>query len=363
MSERSRTPAVTNAVAVLSLLAQWRRPLTVTAVARELDLPRTSVDRICETLSAERLLSRGSDGTFWLGPQVASLGAVSRAARPRSLRLGVLVPDLGNAYYGTFITAVETDAQAAGDEVTVHDARDDVQRQRRQWQVLLDEDVDVILVDSVATHGFDDLVRTSSEQGVPVIAIGTRIAGVDVSVTSDNTQAGLLAGLELAQHLPPGSRLAIVDGLQKNANAERIAGFLDALSDYPDHHVVGRYRGRIEDEKSGRDAVEQLLAEHGSLDGIFAVCDPLALGVADHVAGRPHRTAVASVDGRSRAVEEILAGNAFLATIAQDPAKLGTTAMACAREVCEGFWPQQRVISLPVRLITRSDAERYEAWG
>ncbi|KQQ06052.1 MULTISPECIES: substrate-binding domain-containing protein [unclassified Rathayibacter] len=354
---------MTNAVAVLSLLGEWRKPATVTAIARELDLPRTSVDRICETLSAERLLSRGVDGTFWLGPQVAVFGAVSRGARPRSLRLGVLVPDLGNAYYGTFITAVEADARAAGDEVTVHDARDDIERQRRQWQELLDDDVDVILVDSVATHGFDDLVRASSEQGVPVIAIGTRIAGVDVSVTSDNTQAGLLAGLELAQHLPPGSRLAIVDGLQKNANAERIAGFLDALSDYPEHHVVARYRGRVEDEESGRDAVERLLAEHGPLDGVFAVCDPLALGVADHVRRLPHRTAIASVDGRSRAVEQILAGGALLATVAQDPAKLGTTALASARDVCEGFWPHQRVISLPVHLVTRADAERYEAWG
>ncbi|WP_146082433.1 MULTISPECIES: substrate-binding domain-containing protein [unclassified Rathayibacter] len=354
---------MTNAVAVLTLLGEGRRPLTVTAIARELDLPRTSVDRICETLSVERLLSRGTDGTFWLGPRVATSGAVSRGARPRSLRLGVLVPDLGNAYYGTFITAVEADAQAAGDEVLVHDARDDVDEQRRQWQVLLDDDVDVILVDSVATHGFDDLVRASSEQGVPVIAIGTRIAGVDVSVTSDNTQAGVLAGLELAQHLPPGARIAIVDGLQKNANAERIAGFLDALSDHPDLHVVGRQRGRVEDEESGRDAVERLLAEHGPLDGVFAVCDPLALGVADRVAGRPQRTSIVSVDGRSRAVQEILAGGAFLATVAQDPAKLGTTAMASARDVCEGFWPHQRVVSLPVQLITRSDAARYEAWG
>ncbi|MBF4615929.1 substrate-binding domain-containing protein [Curtobacterium sp. VKM Ac-1376] len=363
MGERVKAPAVAHAVAVLSLIAERARPMTVTTVARELELPRTSVDRACEALRVERLLTRGTDGTYWLGPEVAALGATARATRPRALTFGVLVPDQDNAYYSAFLTAAGFDVAATGDRLVVRSAGGSVRRQRAQWVELLDAGADVVLVDSVATHGFEDLVDGSRDRGVPVVAIGTRIGGVDVSVTSDNVEAGVLAGLQLARALPPGARIAVVDGLQKNANAERIAGFLDVLGDFPDLHFVARARGRVEDEESGRAVIRDLTAEHGDLDGVFAVCDPLALGVHAELVGRPHRTLVTSVDGRSRAVQEIMADDSFVATVAQDPAGLARSALVAARDLSEGHWSRQRVVTLPVRVVSRADAERYESWG
>ena len=130
-------------------------------------------------------------------------------------------------------------------------------------------------------HRIGDFPGASSPQAVDLDGDGD----VDVAVVSDNTQAGLLAGLALARRLPAGSRVAIADGLRKNANADRVAGFLDALRDHPALELVAHERGPRDDAASGRAVAERLLAADPDIDGVFAVCDPIALGVTEYLTG------------------------------------------------------------------------------
>lgn len=65
---KRRVPAVIRAVAILDLLAQAPEPKGVSQIARELELPKSSVHGICETLRDLALLR--SDGTRYdLGPR------------------------------------------------------------------------------------------------------------------------------------------------------------------------------------------------------------------------------------------------------------------------------------------------------
>ncbi len=363
MASRSRVPAVTRSAEVLRLLAGIHRPLTVTAIAQETGLPRTSVQGICETLAREQMLARGVDGSYWLGPRVAALGGISRLSERHALRFGVLVPNLENAYYAALLRAAEETARATGSELFIRAADDDSARQREQWQLLLDDLVDVILIDGVDTHGFDDLVVRSRQAGVPVVAMGTRIDDVDAAVTSDNTQAGRLAGHELAERVRPGSKVAIVDGLRKNANADRVAGFRDALRDHPEVTVVAHEYGLHDDVASGRAAARRVLSAHPEVAGIFAVCDPIALGVAAHLTGRDRWLPITAVDGRASAVEQIRAGLPIVATAAQDPVRLIRAAMDLGRELHDDKRPPQRVLLMPVRLISAANAAGYQPWG
>lgn len=363
LTERTRTPAVTRAVVVLSLLARSGPPLSATVIAKQIGAPRTSVQRICDALAEDRMLERGSDGTYWLGPQVAALGASARLSAHHALRYGLLIPDIENAYYDALLEAAHHDVQATGGELIVRHSDSDTDRQRRQWQELLDARVDVILIDAVHTYGFDDLVVRTRSRGVPVVAVGTRIDEVDVAVISDNTQAGLLAGLELARRVAPRGKVAIVDGLSKNANAERVVGFLDALRDADGLRLVAHQRGRRDDVASGREVAAELLAAHPNLAGVFTVCDPLALGVAAELTALGRSLPIVSVDGRALAVEQISGGGPIRATAVQDPARLVRTALECARQLHDGSRPQQRVVSLPVQLITDANAGGHQPWG
>jgi DNA-binding IclR family transcriptional regulator len=72
--ERSPAPAVTRAAAVRDLLAATGGPLGVSAIARALELPKSSVANLCAALADTGLVQSTGVG-FALGPRLAQLGA------------------------------------------------------------------------------------------------------------------------------------------------------------------------------------------------------------------------------------------------------------------------------------------------
>jgi len=73
-SESSPVPAVARAGAILNALAEaGGRPLTVSDLARQLGLPKSSTANLCLALEGERLLARADSG-FQLGRRLVELG-------------------------------------------------------------------------------------------------------------------------------------------------------------------------------------------------------------------------------------------------------------------------------------------------
>jgi DNA-binding IclR family transcriptional regulator len=72
--DRPLVPAVTRAVAILDLLSTDREPLGVTAIARRLGLPKSSVANICGALTDGGLLRPNGTG-YSLGQRVVQLSA------------------------------------------------------------------------------------------------------------------------------------------------------------------------------------------------------------------------------------------------------------------------------------------------
>jgi DNA-binding IclR family transcriptional regulator len=70
----SLVPAVTRAAAILDVLAEAEgRPLSVSEIARALELPKSSTANLCATLEAAGLISRNGQG-FGLGRKLVELG-------------------------------------------------------------------------------------------------------------------------------------------------------------------------------------------------------------------------------------------------------------------------------------------------
>jgi IclR family transcriptional regulator, blcABC operon repressor len=63
-------PAVSRAHAVLDMVSACEPPLTVSEIARRLDLPKSTVHGLCATLVNLGLLSRRTDNGFNIGPHV-----------------------------------------------------------------------------------------------------------------------------------------------------------------------------------------------------------------------------------------------------------------------------------------------------
>jgi DNA-binding IclR family transcriptional regulator len=66
-------PAVTRAMALLDLLAEQRQALSLTELASRLQLPKSSVHGLCNTLATRGYLRRFDDGSFFIGPGVMGL--------------------------------------------------------------------------------------------------------------------------------------------------------------------------------------------------------------------------------------------------------------------------------------------------
>lgn len=66
-------PAVVRAVAVMDLLARQREPVSMAHVAQALDLPKSSVHGLCNTLLSFGYLRRTDNGALQIGPGVMSL--------------------------------------------------------------------------------------------------------------------------------------------------------------------------------------------------------------------------------------------------------------------------------------------------
>lgn len=363
MPSSTRAPAVSHAAAILTVVSRAQHPLTVSGIVEATGLPRSSVQRICEALALHRMLKRGADGSYWLGAHVAELAASARLSNRYALRFGVLIASRENAYYTAMLRAADSHVGVVGGELLVRDASEDLAKQRAQWRDLLEDEVDVILIDAVAANGLDDLMTQSRDARIPVVAIGTRIDDADAAVTSDNTQAGVLAGHELAAHFPAGGRVAIIDGLRKNANADRIAGFVDALRDYPELQIVAQVPGNNDNAEAGRKAARELLTTDPDIDGLFTVCDPLAFGVSAQLTRMAKKIPIVGVDGRAQAVNQIIGDGLIIATVAQDPGQIIRVALDIARELHDGTRPAERTVRLPVRLINRENASGYLPWG
>lgn len=363
INDASRVPAVSRATAILNFLAAVRSPQSVSAIARETGYPKTSSHGICNTLVELRLLFRGVDGTYWLGARVAEFGARARLGFQHTLQIGLLIPTRDNAYYTAPLPQTTDDARAAGGEILIRDARSDPNTQRTQWFEMLNLGVDALLVDAVDSNVFDDLLSLTSAAGIPVIAIGSRINGVSASVTSDNVQAGIVAGHYLAGQLAPGARIAIVDGLHKNANADRVTGFREAIREYPELEIVDHINAADDDTPNGNAATRALMARTPGISGIFAVCDPIAFGVGEQLSETNQHIPIVSVDGREEAVDQITGSGPIIATAAQDPLRIFHLAIGIAVELATGHRPLQAAALVPVKLITRTNAARYIPWG
>jgi DNA-binding IclR family transcriptional regulator len=93
----SLVPAVSRAVMLLERLARQRRPMSASLLAAELDLPRSSVHGLCNTLLHHGLLRRQGDGGFVIGSGVMHLAQAFVANTNVAQEFGEMWRDIGQS--------------------------------------------------------------------------------------------------------------------------------------------------------------------------------------------------------------------------------------------------------------------------
>lgn len=99
-------PSVARALAVMDLLARERTPLSMASVATALELPKSSVHGLCNTLLSFGYLRRADNGAFQIGPGVMNLAGAFVASTNVASEFDALWRDAASAPDETLILSV-----------------------------------------------------------------------------------------------------------------------------------------------------------------------------------------------------------------------------------------------------------------
>ncbi|WP_170297162.1 substrate-binding domain-containing protein [Georgenia thermotolerans] len=357
---RPKAPALVRAARLLDVVAAQRAPVTLADLTRRLALPKSSVLNICNTLVAQRMLLRGHDGSFRLGPRIIELGAVVNGTERPVRLIGLTVQGAG-PFFEAEVSAATEEAMNVGASIDAAHASHDPRVQERQIREFADAGAELIVVDPVDSQSLAGAAEYARTRGATLVAINGAAGGFDAAVTTDNTQAGFLAGTYFARRFPNGARIAVIGGTRVTAIADRIDGFTRALNERGAFSIVAHVTGD-NTEATGYRLGTALLRKHPDLQGIFAINDPTASGASRACRERGVNVPIVGVDGSSEALAEITSGGGIVGTAVQDPRGLARVGVRFGLNLVFGAKPANQTVLLPTQLITASDAEGYEPW-
>lgn len=194
----------------------------------------------------------------------------------RTKAIGVVVPDITNAFYPEVVRGVEEAAFARGYAVFLCDSQEDASRENDHLLALFSRRVDGVLLaccnDSIA-------YETTLELHVPCVFMDRLPASkAEGTVSTDNVQAGSMA----ARHLLDlgHQRIAMIVGrLSLSPHRDRLEGFRKVMQEanlpIRDEYLV---QGDVQIE-SGVDAARQLLRLEARPSAVIASNSKLLLGL------------------------------------------------------------------------------------
>lgn len=309
---------------------------------------------------------------YCLVPMVICLSLVFLFEKGRHLdddplKIGVSYMTLNNDFYKTLNAEIEKTMSAETTRFFVRDAELDASKQSQQIDFFVKQQVDILVVNPVDSHSPQILasLKRARTIGIRIIVVDSPIsseAPIDVTIVSDNYQAGVLLAEDLLKTVSEANLLIL-----KHQNAlsarERIQGFLDTIVQYPAYKVVA------ERETSGQteESMAQVLAalQNGpSFDVVLSLNDQAALGALAALEDQRYsgRMLIYGVDGSPDIKALLPFKNALQGSVAQSPIQMGQK----VSEVIQRMASHQKYESnyaIPVQVLTRENQREFPVKG
>lgn len=282
--------------------------------------------------------------------------------------IGVSVADLGNPFFVQIAKSITDRArELAGEKVKViiRSSAYDLDRQRHQIHEFIQMKVDLIILTAADSIKIEKDVRLAQNAGIRVIAVDINAAGADVTITTDNVQAGEIACEYLAQRLNGKGNVVIINGAFISSVIDRVAGCKKVLGKYPDIHLLSDQLNGGGTIEGGLEVMTYLINAYARIDGVFAINDPSAQGavMAARQAGRKEFI-ITSVDGAPAARKALThADSPWVASAAQFPRQMAELAVETGLSLLREKPVESKIILIPAQLITAAKIDQYEGWG
>jgi len=335
-------------------MAASRRP-TLADVAREVGVSAKTVSRVLneDGPASARTREQVLAAVARLGFQPNLMARNIRVGGPDTT-IGLVIPDLGNPFFGAVARAIEDTVSERGLTLLMGSSADDPDRERALTDKFLARRVSILMI--VPSVGADhSALKSHRAAGLPVVFLDRPGVGLSTDSIVSSNRAGTHEGV--AHLIAHGHRrIGFIGDLPVKlyTRRERLAGYRTALQEaglaYDRSLVTNAH-----DQPAAATATAQLLALSDPPTALFAGNNMVALGMVAELA-RSKRKDVAVVAFDDVPLAEAL--EPALTVVAQDPEEIGRAAAGTALARLDGDRSRARTITVPTRLIVRGSGER-----
>jgi ribose transport system substrate-binding protein len=283
------------------------------------------------------------------------------------LTIGVSVQNATNPFFKAEQKGAQAAAKKIGAKVLAQHGNQDVATQTNVVDSFIQQQVDAIVIDAVDTKALRPAIERAKNANIPVVAIDVGAEGADVTITTDNVQAGEIACKYMGEYIDGKGQVGILNGTPITSVTDRVKGCQTALDQFPDIEVVTNQRS--DNSRDGGLAVGgDMLTANPGIRAIFAINDPGAIGIELAAKQRGVKSRdqliLTAVDGAKEAADSIKSPDGLMvATSAQDPEGMGRRGVEAAAKLAAGKKVKPTTQLIPAKLITKKNVDSYKPWG
>ena len=291
-------------------------------------------------------------------------GCRARDTRPL---VAIVVPSQDNPYFKAEADAAAARALELGYRVRVDAHDDDAYRQDNLVDAAIASNAKILILDNAGTDASISAVRRATRAGIAVFLIDREITArglAKAQIVSDNDQGARLVAEEFVRSMHDAgsakSEYAELLGRESDTNAQvRTTGFHAVLDKDAGLTMVAAQSANWS-QAEAFSKTETMLQAHGSIRGIVAGNDTMALGAAAAVKSAGLKgVKIVGFDGSPDAVAAIESG-AMLATALQPAVLISRLAMDEADALVKtGSTGKPETQVIPCDLVVKANAGMY----
>ena len=277
---------------------------------------------------------------------------------------GYTCMDGTNPFFVALENSIREVVEANGDTLISMDPANDSNTQIDQIEDMISRGVEVMFVNPVDADGIIPALDMLKDADIPMFGFDTQVGDMSYLVSyagSDNYNAGYVCGVDLAEKVPEGGDILVLDSPTMQSITDRVNGFLDAIEESGvTFNIVGQQDGQGNQQVSNQKATDMLTA-NPDVVAIFGGNDPTALGAYTAADAAGLSPMIYGVDG-SPDVKALLGSTMMEGTGAQSPMTIGKTSAETAYSWLNGE-EVEAFIPIETFLITADNVADYGTDG
>jgi ribose transport system substrate-binding protein len=280
--------------------------------------------------------------------------ALTAGAEAKELKsIGISLGSMGNPFFVALARGAEAEAKKTNPnvKVTAVGFDYDLNKQFTQIDNFIAAGVDMILLNPGDPNALEPAIKKAQAAGILVVAVDTAAKGADLTVTTDNVQAGQIACQYIVDKLQGKGDVIIQNGPQVSAVIDRVKGCKEVFTKAPGIKVLSDDQDAKGSREGGLAVMQGHLTRFPKIDAVFSINRGNIIITA--VDGAPDIEATLKDPG-SPMVQ---------ASASQDPWAMAQLAVKLGVEALNGKKPEKTITLMPSNLVTRDNVNQYKGWS